>query len=85
LTHAGEAIYILDTMQGSDLRRARNALDMTQRELAEALDLNKNTVARAERDEIPIPRTTELAVKYLLLMETKKKGKKHGETTKGIR
>jgi transcriptional regulator with XRE-family HTH domain len=72
-------------MQGSDLRRARKALGKTQREFAEALGLNKNTVARAERDEIPIQRTTELAVKYLLVMETKKKGKKDGQTTKGIR
>jgi transcriptional regulator with XRE-family HTH domain len=59
-------------MQGRELRRLRKTLNMTQRELAEALDLNKNTVARAERDEIPIPRTTELAVRYLLLVETKK-------------
>jgi transcriptional regulator with XRE-family HTH domain len=58
---------------------------MTQRELAEALGLNKNTVARAERDEIPIPRTNELAVKYLLGVETKKRGKKNAQTTKGNR
>ena len=70
-------MYKLDTMKGSDLRRARKALGKTQRELAEALGLNKNTVARAERDEIPIQRTTELAVTYLLLMETnKKRGRK---------
>jgi len=66
-------MYKLDTMEGSDLRRARKALGKTQRELAEALGLNKNTVARAERDEILIQRTTELAVAYLLLMETNKK------------
>ena len=65
-------MYILDTMKGQALRRLRKALDMTQRELAEALGLNKNTVARAERNEIPIPRVTELATKYLLLMQTKK-------------
>ena len=58
-------------MTGKELKRLRGALKMTQRELGEALDLNKNTVARAERDEIPIPRVTELAVKYLLIMETK--------------
>ncbi len=46
---------------------------MTQRELAEALDLNKNTVARAERNEIPTPRVTELATKYLLIMQTEKR------------
>ena len=65
-------------MKGGELRRLRKSLGMTQRELGEALDLAKNTVARAERDEIPIPRTTEFAVRYLLIMETKigrKKGK----------
>ena len=67
----------LDTMKGSELRRARKTLGKTQRELAEALGLNKNTVARAERDEIPIQRTTELAVTYLLRMETnRKRGRK---------
>ncbi len=50
---------------------------MTQRELGEALDLDKNTVARAERDELPIQRTTELAVKYLLqVRKTKRRAKK---------
>ena len=68
-------MYILDTMKGRELREARKALGMTQRELAEALGLNKNTVARAERDEIPIPRTTELATRYLSLMQTKKRRK----------
>jgi DNA-binding XRE family transcriptional regulator len=69
-------VYILDTMNGKELKRLRMALKMTQRELAEALDLNKNTVARAERDEIPIPRVTELAIKYLVVMQSKKRGKK---------
>jgi len=46
---------------------------MTQAELAEALELHKNTVARAERNELPILKTTELAVKYLLVMKSKKK------------
>ena len=62
----------MDTMKGRELRRARKALGMTQRELAEALGLNKNTVARAERGEIPIPTITELATRYLSLMQTKK-------------
>jgi len=76
LTSSRNNIYILDTMTGKELKRLRGALKMTQRELGEALDLNKNTVARAERDEIPIPRVTELAVKYLLSMKTKKGGRK---------
>ena len=76
LTAHRDWIYILDTMTGRELKRRRKTLKMSRRELGEALDLNKNTVARAERDEIPIPRTTELAVKYLLIMESKKGGRK---------
>jgi len=49
---------------------------MTQKELGEALGVHWNSVARMERDEFPIIRTTELAVKYLLIMESKKRGKK---------
>ncbi|TMA97478.1 MAG: hypothetical protein E6J74_04915 [Deltaproteobacteria bacterium] len=63
----------MDTMTGQGLRRARKFLHKTQHELAEALELHKNTVARAERDEIPILKTTELAVRYLRLMESKKR------------
>lgn len=49
---------------------------MTQRELAEALDLAKDTVARMERDEMPIQRVTEYAVRYLLSMGNQRKGKR---------
>lgn len=59
-------------MTGKELKRARSKLGMTQVELGEALGVHWNSVARMERDEFPIIRTTELAVKYLLLMQTKK-------------
>jgi DNA-binding XRE family transcriptional regulator len=69
----------MDTMTGGELKRARKVLNMTQVELAEALELHKNTVARAERDELPILKTTELAVKYLLVMKSKnRRTKSHG-------
>lgn len=84
MTSSRNDIYNLDTMKGKELKRLRQALKMTQRELGEALDLNKNTVARAERDEIPIPRVTELAVKYLRIMETKKGGRKNERHRKSI-
>jgi len=48
-------------------------LDMTQREIAQALELHKNTIARMERNELPIVKTTELAVRFLLV---KKGGEK---------
>ena len=63
-------------MTGKELKRARARLDMTQEELGEALGVHWNSVARMERDVFPIIRTTELAVKYLLVMESKKRGKK---------
>ena len=71
------SVYTLDTMmEGQELKRARLRLNMTQKELGEALGIHKNSVARMERGEFPIIRTTELAVKYLLIMESKKGGRK---------
>ena len=48
----------------------------TQKELGFALGVHRNSVARMERGEFAIIRTTELAVKYLLIMESKKGGHK---------
>jgi len=69
-------VYALDTVTGEELKRARARLNMTQKQLGEALGVHKNSVARMERGEFSIIRTTELAVKYLLLMESKKRGNK---------
>ena len=66
-------------MKGKELRAARARLGMTQTELGEALGVHWNSIARMERDydSFPITRTTELAVKYLLLvMKSKRKGSK---------
>ena len=62
-------------MTGKELKRARAQLGMTQKELGEALGVHWNSVARMERNDFPIIRTTELAVKYLLVMKSKKRGK----------
>ena len=71
------SVYTLDTMmEGKEMKRARLRLNMTQKQLGEALGVHKNSVARMERGEFPIIRTTELAVKYLLIMQTKKGGRK---------
>lgn len=58
------------------MRQARKRLGMTQKELGGALGVHWNSVARMERDEFPIIRTTELAVKYLLNMESKRRAKR---------
>jgi transcriptional regulator with XRE-family HTH domain len=63
-------------MTGEELRRARLRLKMTQRRLAKELGIHWNTVARSERGEMAIHRTTELAVKYFLVMSKKPRRKK---------
>ena len=65
-------VYALYTMTGKGLKRARLRLKMTQKEIGKELGVHKNSVARIERGEFSIIRTTELAVKYLLIMESKK-------------
>jgi transcriptional regulator with XRE-family HTH domain len=65
--------YAADTMTGQELRLARRRLGLTQRDLGAKLGLHKNTIARMERDELPVVKTTELAVRFLLIK--KKEGK----------
>ena len=57
--------YTLGIMTGKQLRDARRYLNMTQAELADELGMAGNTIARMEREELAIPRTVELAVKFL--------------------
>jgi DNA-binding XRE family transcriptional regulator len=71
-------LYLTDTMTGEELRRARARLKMTQKEIARELEVHWNTVARAERGELPVLKTTELAVKFLLGRESKRREKTHG-------
>jgi transcriptional regulator with XRE-family HTH domain len=59
-----------------ELRRARLALSLTQRELGERLGMTQTSIARMERGEQKIMQTTELSVQYLLLMEKQKRGKR---------
>jgi DNA-binding XRE family transcriptional regulator len=63
-------------MTGADVKRARKRLRMSQAELAEAIGMQRNSVARMERDAQRVMRTTELALKYLLLTMEKTKGRK---------
>jgi DNA-binding XRE family transcriptional regulator len=64
-----------NTMKGRQLKRARSRLGMTQKQLGEELGVHWNSVARmeADYDHFPITRTTELAIKYLLLTKLKKR------------
>jgi transcriptional regulator with XRE-family HTH domain len=64
--------YIV-TMTGTELRATRERLGMTQAALASALDISVSQLGNFERGThrqtgrpCPIPRTVELAVRYLL-------------------
>ena len=52
-------------MKGAKLRERRLALGFTQQQLADKLDVSRNTVARWERDEMAIPGFLNLALKTL--------------------
>jgi transcriptional regulator with XRE-family HTH domain len=56
-------------MKGAALRKRRKALGMTQVELARALGVAPNTVARYERDESGIP---EPVARLVMLIQPKK-------------
>jgi DNA-binding XRE family transcriptional regulator len=60
-------------MTREELKRARDRLGMTQKELAEALGMQTNSVTRMEMGIQPVMRTTELAIKYLLSAMSKKR------------
>jgi transcriptional regulator with XRE-family HTH domain/uncharacterized protein YuzE len=62
---------------GALLRLWRERLGMTQEQLATALDVGKNTIARWERDELRIehPRMLELALRTLTLEKQLEKAK----------
>jgi DNA-binding XRE family transcriptional regulator len=77
LTRMLASVYVLDIMTGKRMRQARKRLGMTQKEFGEALGVHGNSVARMERNEFSIIRTTELAVKFLLLRETKRKERRN--------
>ena len=56
-------------MKGKALRTQRKALGMTQKELALALGVDSNTVARYERNELGIP---EPVARLVMLIQPKK-------------
>ena len=57
-------------MTGADLRQQRKKLRMTQKDLAQAIGVDPNTVARYERDESGIP---EPVARLVMLLHPKRK------------
>ena len=62
-------------MNGAELREKRKELNMTQTELAEALGVSMNSVARWERDEVPIAPYLHLALEQIKPKRAAKKAK----------
>jgi len=62
-------------MTGKEMQRARKKLGLSRRELGELLGLHWNSIARMERDELPVVKQTDLAMRYLVLVKSKKGGK----------
>jgi transcriptional regulator with XRE-family HTH domain len=58
-------------MTGKELRAWRMAHDWSQQRLADALDVPVNTIARWERDELPIRHPTILKLALLQLARRK--------------
>jgi transcriptional regulator with XRE-family HTH domain len=71
-------------MDKDELRGRRKALDLTQEGLAQELGVTPTTVARWERDEVPIPGYLELALDGLELKMKGTKRKKGGKTNARI-
>ena len=62
-------------MTGREMQRVRKRLGLSRRELGDALALHWNSIARMERDELPVVKQTELAIRYLVLVKKLKGGK----------
>ena len=54
-------------MTGEVLKEKRKALNLSQAQLAEKLGVKENTIYRWEKGILPIYKTVELALEYLLL------------------
>jgi DNA-binding XRE family transcriptional regulator len=62
-------------MTGKEMQGARKRLGLSRRELGDVLGLHWNSIARMERDELPVVKQTELAMRYLLLVKNQKRRK----------
>lgn len=56
---------MMTEMTGEELKTRRTLLGLTQREMAEALQVSPNTVARWEREEMGMPGMIALALERL--------------------
>jgi transcriptional regulator with XRE-family HTH domain len=63
-------------MKGSELRKRREQMGLTQAGLAMDLGVSSNTVARYERDELGIPEPVARLLVLLQKQKTAKRGRR---------
>ena len=69
-------LYLMYSMNGMDLRKARLAMGLTQKGLADLMEMTSTSIARMERGEQVILCVTELAIRYLQSVHAKKHRRK---------
>ena len=52
-------------MSGTEFRKLRKAMGLSQGELSQRIDVSERGVRRWENGEVPIPKIAELALRYL--------------------
>jgi DNA-binding XRE family transcriptional regulator len=62
-------------METKEFKTIRSELGLTQQQLADLLEVQRNTVARYETGVLTIPKTVELAVRNLHCQKKKKAAK----------
>ena len=61
------------TMRGSEFKRLRTSIGLSQSQLARELDLYVRTISKYENDDLVIPRVTELALRYIAQVNKKER------------
>lgn len=59
-------------MSGSEFRKVRRAMGLSQDELSKMIDVSERGVRRWENGEVAIPKIAELALRYLAEKNRKK-------------
>ncbi len=54
-----------------NMKEERKKIGLTQIEFAKRLGFSNNTVSKMERGDLPVRKVTELAIKYIVMDETK--------------
>jgi transcriptional regulator with XRE-family HTH domain len=65
-------------MIGSEFKKLRNSIGLSQSQLAQELDLYVRTISKYENDDLEISKVTELALRYVVERTKKKERRKHG-------